>query len=189
MGFFRFIFSSCLIIRCHSGINQRSRDHRQDLLYELETKNEEHPLHTHVFRESIPRRSSRSDLIRLKRIHQDYVHEVVFFIQQRNMDELTRVLHDVSDPLSPNYGQHWTKEEVADLTANPVGSDAVIAYLHAIGVSTVSETQRGEYITANAPIAIWEKMFSTEFFTFHQLHPNDREIGRASCRERVLMSV
>ena len=125
-------------------------------------------MHTHVFKESIPMLSSRSDLQKRSRVHHDYIHEVVFFIRPKNMDELTRVLHDVSDPTSLNYGQHWTKEEVSDFTSNPEARDAVVSYLHSNGASVVSETLNGEYITANARIAVWEDIFDTEYFIFHQ---------------------
>ena len=35
------------------------------------------------------------------------------------MEQLTKFLHDVSDPTSDNYGQHMTVEAVANLTSNP----------------------------------------------------------------------
>ena len=129
---------------------------------------------THVFRESVLHLSSRPDVVRTSRADEAKPHTVVFLIKQRNMDELTRILHDVSDPLSPNYGQHLTREEVADLTSNPESRDAVVSYLSSNGASVISETLGGEYITANAPVAVWEVMFNTEFFTFHKTHLDQR---------------
>ena len=124
------------------------------------------PLHTHVFKESSKFSSNRSDIKKQDRVGHDHSHEVIFVIQQKNMDELTSILHDVSDPHSPNYGQHWTRDEVVDFTSNTEGRDAVVSYLHMNGASVVSETLAGEYISAKAPIKVWEKMFNTEFFTF-----------------------
>ena len=134
----------------------------------VDSKYKENPLHTHVFKESIPMLSSRTDLQREDRARHDYIHEVVFVIRPKNMKELIRILHDVSDPSSANYGQHWTKEEVSDLTSNPEARDTVFSYLNSNGASVTSETLDGEYITANAPIKVWEKIFDTEFFIFHQ---------------------
>ena len=128
------------------------------------------PLHSHVFKESSTDLSTRSDIKRHDRAGRDYYHEVTFIIQQKNMDELIRILHDVSDPYSPNYGQHWTRDEVVGLTSNAVGRDAVATYLHMNGASVISETPAGEYITAKAPIKVWEKMFNTEFFLFTLTH-------------------
>ena len=86
------------------------------------------------------------------------------------MDELTRILHDVSNPESASYGYHLSKDEVNELTSNPEAHATVTSYLHANGVSVLSETLNGEYITANAPIAIWERLLNTIFYTFHQTH-------------------
>jgi tripeptidyl-peptidase I len=102
------------------------------------------------------------------RMSNEYNHEVVFVIKQKNMEELTRFLHDVSDPLSDNYGQHMTRTGVTELTSNPEGRNSVLEYLHATGATVVSETLGGEYITAAAPIGVWEEMFDCEFHVFHQ---------------------
>ena len=103
----------------------------------------------------------------------DYHHEVVFVIRQKNMEELTDFLHDVSDPSSDNYGQHMTRTGVSDLTSNPEGRDSVKEYLHVAGAAVVAVTLGGEYITASAPIGVWEKMFNCEFYMFHQTLENN----------------
>jgi tripeptidyl-peptidase I len=125
-------------------------------------------IHTHVFKETIPLLSSRDDIEKRDRVSHDHIHHVVFVVQQRNMDELTRILHDVSDPLSVNYGQHMSREQVSMMTSNPEARDAVVKYINANGATLVSETLSSEYITASAPISVWERVLNTEFFTFHQ---------------------
>ena len=128
---------------------------------------------THIYKESIPQLSSRIDVLRHSRMCSDYNHEVIFVIKQKNMDRLSSFLHDVSDPLSDNYGQHMTARAVTDLTSNPEGRDSVVEYLHATGATVVAETLGGEYITATAPITVWEKMFDCEFYMFHQTQENE----------------
>ena len=120
------------------------------------------------YKGSIPRLSARNDLVRHNRINCDFIHEVVFVIQQRNMDELTRMLHDVSDPRSSNYGQHMTQEQVTRMTENLEARDYVLAYLDKKGASVTAATLGSEYITASAPISVWESMLNTEFYSFHQ---------------------
>ena len=132
-----------------------------------------HTKRTHVFKESIPHLSSRIDILKQSRMRSDYNHEVIFVIKQKNMEELTSFLHDVSDPSSGNYGQHMTRTTVSDMTSNPVGRDSVMEYLHATGATVVAETLGGEYITATAPISVWEGMFNCEFYMFHQTREND----------------
>ena len=123
---------------------------------------------SHIFKDSIASRSLRDDLVRGGRLHNDHVHEVIFMVHQKNMEDLKRILDDVSDPLSRNYGKHMTREQVVEMTANPEGRDATVAYLHSMGATVVSETLCGEYITAAASISVWEEVLQTEFFTFHQ---------------------
>ena len=59
-------------------------------------------------------------------------------------------------------------------SSNPESRDAVVSYLSSNGASVISETLGGEYITANAPVAVWEVMLNTEFFTFHKTHLDQR---------------
>lgn len=125
--------------------------------------------------------SSRSDLVNQGRLANNHVHEVIFAVQLRNTDEVTRILNDVSDPLSKNYGHHLTREQLYELTSSPEACATLTQYLNLNGVSAVSETNGGEYITATAPVAVWEKVFNTEFFNFQQTHLNGEthEVVRA----------
>ena len=127
---------------------------------------------THIFKESAPLLSSRMDLIRRSSANMDHVHELMFVVQQQNMDKLTDILHDVSDPASPNYGQHMSVEQVSAMTLNPVARDAIIDYLHSRGASVTSEILSGDLITAKAPISVWEKVLDTKFYIFHQIQPH-----------------
>ena len=131
-----------------------------------------HEANLHVFMESAPRLNSRNDIQRMDRMASDFVHEVTFVIQQRNIPVLTAFLHDVSDPRSMNYGRHKTKQEVADMTSNYEAREAVLSHLILSGAMIVAETLHGEYITANASISVWESMFNTQFFMFHQSEDN-----------------
>jgi subtilase family serine protease len=139
-------------------------------LYNL---NDDIEIKPHVFKERIAG-LRRPDLIKLNRISPETDHKVIFVIKQRNLEELKRILHDVSDPSSINYGKHKTRQEVADLTANLISRDYLVSYLTSVGATDLSETLDGEYVTANAPIRLWEEMFHTEFFMFHQTQDLDR---------------
>ena len=125
---------------------------------------------THIFMESVARLSSRDDIEKQGLVSDDHVHQVVFVVQQKNMDELTRILHDVSDPSSVNYGQHMTKDQVRKMTHNPEARDAIMKFIHANGATLDSETLSSEYMIASAPISVWTRALNTEFYTFHQTH-------------------
>jgi tripeptidyl-peptidase I len=151
-----FSFAVC----CRSS----SELHQQEL-----QKNAEFSLHSHIFKESMPLLSTRTDLIKRTSVQPDYIHELIFVVQQQNMEELTRILHDVSNPSSPNYGQHMSVEQVSAMTMNVPGRNAIVDYLHTNGATVTREILSGDLITAIAPVSVWEKVLDTKFYTFHQL--------------------
>lgn len=137
---------------------------------------QKHATNTHVFKESMPYLLS-DEMTRFDRVENGSIHEVVFVIRQRNMEDLTRILHDVSDPESPNYGQHLTQHQVTTMTSNPESRDVVLSYLDSIGSRVTKVTPGGEYIIAEAPITVWENVFKAEFFTFSQILRNGETSG------------
>ena len=124
------------------------------------------PSTTHAFREAASGLIMHKDLVKEHRVSPKEVHEVIFVIKQLNIDALSNILDDVSDPASPNYGKHLTAAEINEITGNPIARDAVVSYLKEAGVSVTSETLFGEYITARAPVSIWEGMLNTEFYSY-----------------------
>ena len=151
----------CFFTECYSHIT--SVEDNANILFGT-------PCRTHVLKESNTHLSIRRDIAKQNRAQHDHHHEVIFVIQQRNMKELTSMLHDISEPYSSNYGQHWSREDVVDFTSNPEGRDAVVTYLNSNGASIVSETLAGEYVTALAPVKVWEKIFKTEFYSYIVTH-------------------
>ena len=140
---------------------------------------------THVFRESAIQYSS-DDVLKEDRVSQNQIHEVIIAVRQNNMDTLAALLDDISNPMSANYGQHMTRLEVACLTASPDSLDEIVRYLKAAGASVVAESLYGEFITARAPVHLWEKVFNTEFYSYSVRHAE--KIGKktktASRKER-----
>jgi len=117
---------------------------------------------SHVFKENALL-SMRRDVNRMHRAQPEVKHSVIFAVFQRNIPELERVLSDVSDPTSENYGKHWTRAEVGAFTSNPVATKAVLDYLSSMEVTIDHRTLYDEYITATGSVAVWESLFNTEF--------------------------
>ena len=109
---------------------------------------------------------NQRSISKLNRVLSDHIHEVVFVVKQKNIDELERQLLSVSDPSSPSYLQFWTTDEVAKLCENKEGRDRLIQYLNDKGVTDVLETPHGELIKARSNIKVWENMFQTEYYEF-----------------------
>ena len=124
----------------------------------------------HIFKEYAVGLSFRKDIVKMDRASGNDIHEIIFAVRQKNLDELKQILYDVSDIESANYGQYLTKKEIADLTYDVKPHVAILQYIKHIGATVVAESIHGEYVTAHAPVSVWETVFNTEFFTFHHSH-------------------
>lgn len=72
------------------------------------------------------------------------------------------------------------REQVRDLTANPVSTDFVVSFLSSQGVDTVKASPYGEYIRASAKVAVWERLFATTFYTFKHVDNSVSPVFRAT---------
>ena len=109
---------------------------------------------------------NKKHLSKGERANASLTHEVLIAVKQKNLDKVHKILMDVSDPSSAEYGKHLTREELASLTSNSESTSAIETYLNQNGATVIKKTQNGDYITASASIAVWEKLFDTEFFYF-----------------------
>lgn len=157
------------IIVCCKGLSSSGNE---DKTAGIQSQKNYQSTETHIYKEGMPLLSSRSDVVKRSDIHSDYAHELIFAVEQNNIDQLELALHDVSDPKSPNYGQHWSGEQVGAMTTNLKARDATVSYLESIGATITTESRYGEYITATAPISTWDKALNTRFFKFHQKQLN-----------------
>jgi tripeptidyl-peptidase I len=126
----------------------------------------------HTFREDSLGLTLSHGIMKGYRVPPTQYHDVVFVIKQRNLDTLTRILHEVSDPASEEYGNHLSKEEIDDLTSNGDSNEVVLAYLKSVGAKMVIVECSGELITARAPISLWERILDTEFHMFSHKSEN-----------------
>jgi tripeptidyl-peptidase I len=127
----------------------------------------------HIYKENSEPLLSHPDVVKGDRVSQSKTHDVIFVVQQKNMDQLERILHEVSDPSHSNYGNHMTRKEIDDLTSDPESRDEVISYLRAAGVTVLPDALSGECILARAEINLWERILHTEFYTYSLLSTDD----------------
>ena len=111
--------------------------------------------------------SKRADIKRLNRAIPDEKHQVVIAVKQKNVEQLEEVLLSVSDPTSASYGHHWSRQQVAAFTSNPEANEQTSSYLTKHGITIVSETTNREYVTAEAPVSVWEELLGAVFFEYH----------------------
>jgi tripeptidyl-peptidase-1 len=113
------------------------------------------------------------------RANPNYLHEVKLFVKMRNMDKLEKVLHEVSDPDHEAYGNYWTREQIADLTADIPASRKIVRYLEAHGVRVKSRSAYEEILVLESSVSVWEHLFATEFYEFHHKDWEGEKVVRA----------
>jgi tripeptidyl-peptidase-1 len=101
-----------------------------------------------------------------------HLHELVFAVRQNNLPELERILLDVSDPASANYGKHLTHKQVHELTANPAATRAIVQFCNEHGLSVKNTSAYGEYVTVHAPVATWNGLLGTRFVQLYRAQRN-----------------
>ena len=141
---------------------------------------------SHTVRELAVGLSRHRDITRLDRAPSTQTHDVIFAVRRKNVDKLEEILLDISDPTSVNYGNHMTAREIADLTGCSDSRDAVIAHLEKTGARIVDQSLEGAFITARAPVSLWEDLFDAEFHTYSVLTTQVSEEGVSSDGRRIL---
>ncbi|KAF7800219.1 hypothetical protein EIP86_011466 [Pleurotus ostreatoroseus] len=125
----------------------------------------------HVRHES--RRALPASWTPLRRADSDLVLPLRIGLVQPQLDDIERMLLDVSDPESPNYGNHWSAAKIATtFRASPEAVNTVKEWLVTEGVhpSKIRLTSAGNWIEANVTISEAEDLLKTEYYLYgHEL--------------------
>lgn len=80
---------------------------------------------------------------------------------------LTAELYAVSDPASPRYGGHLSRDAVDALTApHPASVAAVTAWLTSLGAPGVQVAAGGGWASADLPVSVLERALGAEYWQF-----------------------
>ncbi|KAH9949260.1 family S53 protease [Amylocystis lapponica] len=86
---------------------------------------------------------------------------------QNNIDGLIDVLHDVSDPTSPNYGKHLTKAEVETYTSpKPDSVAAVNSWLDENGITATTISPAGDWLAFTVDVSTANTLFDANYSVF-----------------------
>lgn len=89
---------------------------------------------------------------------------LTFAVCQRNLQDLERIFHEVSDPGHPSYGEHLSFEEVNVLTAPRVEDLAIVEdTLRGLNASAVERTANSDFVVAEVSVAAAEHAFGGRF--------------------------
>jgi tripeptidyl-peptidase-1 len=90
-------------------------------------------------------------------------------LTQSNLDKAHEYLMDVSHPGSPNYGKHWTAQEVADAFApSDITIRSVVRWLEDAGITSdrVKQSQSLNWLHADLTVEEAENLLRTEYFKY-----------------------
>ncbi|KAH8893898.1 subtilisin-like protein [Thozetella sp. PMI_491] len=125
------------------------------------------PLTIHEKRADVELHSIRRD-----RVPQDHVFPMRIGLAQKNLHNGYSYLMDVSDPGSPNFGKHWTPEQVKEAFAPPEESvKAVKEWLSSSGIARdrVSLTSSGGWLAFDATAKEAEELLRTEYYHYEDV--------------------
>jgi tripeptidyl-peptidase-1 len=138
------------------------------------------PTQHHLMEKSNAEKIKSTTITHLAKAPAEHHHEVVIAVKHRNLDWLERKLDEVSYPDSPYYGQHMTREEIANMICNPESAKIVREYLESLGFTILRETPYGEFVYVDGTVQQFEQLFATEF---HQY----RMFNRMSNRDELII--
>jgi tripeptidyl-peptidase-1 len=95
----------------------------------------------------------------------------MFVTKQRNLDELERLVLDMSDPSSGTYGHYLSRAEIAEMTVEKDLPGRIVEALKSEcgdDLVSVKVESFGDYVIASAPVRTWEQLFNTEFHVFRR---------------------
>ena len=113
------------------------------------------------------RAPSTPDISRRHRLDPNTIIPIHVALTQTDLDSGYDYLMDVADPLSPNYGKHWSIEEIhAKFAPSEHTIEAVKAWLEESGIeraTTADSTSRG-WLGVNMSVRDAEKLFGTAYY-------------------------
>lgn len=115
----------------------------------------------------------------------NHLLQMTFAIKQQNLDRLTHKLLEVSDPTSPKYGQHLSKDEVDKLVAPTTEAiTAVKNFIASHGVLNTCQFSGSASLVCVVPVSVAEEMLSVEYRIFKHA-TTDVSVVRASTHYSV----
>jgi len=109
-----------------------------------------------------------SGFLRRRAAPGDAVLNLRIALTQGNTWGLEKALYDVSDPLSPLYGQHLSKEEVEDFVRPSTETyNAVTAWLADHDISWTRMSSAGDWLSTSMPVSTANYLLDAKFEEYH----------------------
>ncbi|KAH9940766.1 subtilisin-like protein [Epithele typhae] len=113
----------------------------------------------------------------------DYSFDMRIGLKQDRFDELVANLYQVSDPAHSRYGQHLSKDQIAELVApHPQTVDLVEAWLaaHDLDAASARRSPAGDWLTLRVTVAQAERMLGNEYAVYRHADSDERVVRAMS---------
>ena len=92
--------------------------------------------------------------------HHDPAISVLLAVRQQHLDQVEDAFWRVSDPASPDYGQHWKLDRLAKVIDCKSSAEKIKSWLQSASPEAiVSTTVAGEFVRASLPRTVAEELF------------------------------
>ncbi|PMB69550.1 Tripeptidyl-peptidase sed1 [Beauveria bassiana] len=99
-------------------------------------------------------------------------------LKQRNLEHGMELLLAVSDPASPNYGKHYTSDEVTELFAPDADSiDKVTKWLREAGIDKVTVPKSRGFVDFQATTEKLESLLQTKYHVYEHRSTGSQHLG------------
>ncbi|KAJ4154749.1 hypothetical protein LMH87_000028 [Akanthomyces muscarius] len=99
-------------------------------------------------------------------------------LKQRNLEHGMELLLAVSDPASPNYGKHYTSDEVTELFAPDADSiNKVTQWLKQAGIDNVSVPKSRGFVDFKTTTDKLESLLQTKYHIYDQANTGSQQLG------------
>lgn len=124
---------------------------------------------------------------KLRRSDPESIHEVTIAVKQKNLDIISDMLTERSQPGNPNY-QNWLSfSEVHSIIRNDEAVSAIQSWVKNFGGTVLFVTPHGDYIRAAAPVSTWERVFDTQFYVWESIKSTESAASSSSDRLKKKM--
>ncbi|KAK1968696.1 Pro-kumamolisin [Colletotrichum sublineola] len=123
--------------------------------------------HKHVVHEE--RHPSRREWVKNHRLHAMARLPVRIGLTQSNLHRANEFMNDVAHPDSPNYGKHWTHEDIINTFAPSQEAIAlVIEWLESEGIqrSRIKLSKARNWVQFNGTVGELERLLKTEYHAY-----------------------
>ncbi|OLN96401.1 Aorsin [Colletotrichum chlorophyti] len=147
--------------------------------------------HSHVLHEE--RHPARREWVKKHRLHTLARLPVRIGLAQSNLHRANEFMNNVAHPASPNYGKHWTQQEIIEMFAPKQESIAlVMQWLESEGIhrNRIKLSKASNWILFNATSGEMERLLKTEYHAYkHEQGHNHIACDRYHIPEHLVQHI